>query len=478
MGMHGNPRETRSVRWTACAAALACVAFVAALLGFSGDSHAARPTVESTEPAHGAVGVDPDTRQIVVRFDRPMNTRVGWSIVGGGDNFPELRAKPRWNNPRTMTIPVRLKPNHAYRLSLNNESFQNFRSREGQPLVPYPLQFQTGPAGGAADEPDAQDDDNGVFGPRQAEAMTRELRTLIDQSYSYRARVVNDWDAVFEENAQVLRSAASPAGFAGTASILLSAAKDKHLWLDVDGTRFPTFRDPPVGNVNEQSRAASVPNYTRFNRYVATGRFEDGTLYAAIDGLNDADPRAYEPFFELLGKHGDGAPGLILDLRANGGGSERVAWELAGCLIDGPTLYAKNVNVAPDRAGGFTEVLERTFDRNWGRPSFRGPVAVLTGRRTMSSAEAFTLMLKQVPGARSFGAATQGSSGNPKPYALGHGVTVFLPSWRAMTAEGVAFEGVGIAPDETVVPRPGARGDAVLDAARDWLDWRSANGRR
>lgn len=65
------------------------------------------------------------------------------------------------------------------------------------------------------------------------------------------------------------------------------------------------------------------------------------------------------------------------------------------------------------------------------------------------------------------GAATQGASGNPRPYDLGNGVTVYLPSWKSMLPDGTEFEGVGVEPDVQVpaVPQDFASHDPVLDAA-------------
>ena len=45
-------------------------------------------------------------------------------VVGGGDSFPEITGRPRWTDPSTLIIPVRLQPNHEYSLSLNNERFR------------------------------------------------------------------------------------------------------------------------------------------------------------------------------------------------------------------------------------------------------------------------------------------------------------------------------------------------------------------
>jgi C-terminal processing protease CtpA/Prc len=75
--------------------------------------------------------------------------------------------------------------------------------------------------------------------------------------------------------------------------------------------------------------------------------------------------------------------------------------------------------------------------------------------------------MKQVPGTVVVGAASQGSSGNPKPHDLGNGVTVLLPSWKDLTPDGQEMEGVGVPPDIEVKASPADfnTSDPVLEAA-------------
>jgi C-terminal processing protease CtpA/Prc len=89
----------------------------------------------------------------------------------------------------------------------------------------------------------------------------------------------------------------------------------------------------------------------------------------------------------------------------------------------------------------------------------------------MSSNESFLLMMKQSPNTTIVGARSQGSSGNPKPHDLGNGVTLFLPSWKDLTAEGQELEGVGIAPDIEVNAKADDfnESDPVLAAALEHL---------
>lgn len=90
----------------------------------------------------------------------------------------------------------------------------------------------------------------------------------------------------------------------------------------------------------------------------------------------------------------------------------------------------------------------------------------------MSSCESFLLMMKQVPNCKLIGEKSYGSSGNPKPYDLGNGVTVWLPSWKDLGPDGVCLEGQGIEPD--IVVRASAQDlrvrDPVLEAAVRWIN--------
>ncbi|MHC4385821.1 MAG: S41 family peptidase, partial [Planctomycetota bacterium] len=110
---------------------------------------------------------------------------------------------------------------------------------------------------------------------------------------------------------------------------------------------------------------------------------------------------------------------------------------------------------------------EGILQPNKGYPQYKGKVVVLSGPVVMSSCEAFVLMTKQVPGCKIVGEPTQGSSGNPKPHDLGNGVTVYLPSWKAMLPDGTCFEGKGIRPDVLIKARPDqiTTKDPVIEAA-------------
>lgn len=420
---------------------------------------AAPPRVAKAVPDNGDVGVDPGLKEIRVTFDQAMN-RGGMSVVGGGESFPG-HGKPRWTTSRTIVIPIRLEPNHDYWLSINNDRFRNFRSRSGESAVPYPIAFRTAPTTDTATDAGGQ-----TLTAKDNQRAVNLLRAALRKHYSYYDRLGIDWDDLVARQRDALVAAKTPAEFARIAGMVLARAKDKHLWFRVGNTTIPSYVNPSVPNANFKLLPKIVPGWQIRCRGVASGRWSDGIGYLLIDSWDRSNDELVKTVLQVLREMHD-APALVIDVRGNGGGSEPLAAEVAGCFVDSPRLYARHVYRDPDRPGGFTTPRDRWLQPNHDGPAFRGRVAVLTGPAVMSSCEAFLLMMKQVPGAVLVGARSQGSSGNPQPYDLGNGVTVFLPSWKSMTPDGHELEGQGIAPDIEVraAPNDFATSDPVLEAA-------------
>ncbi|MBU1910211.1 MAG: Ig-like domain-containing protein, partial [Verrucomicrobia bacterium] len=103
-----------------------------------------KPAILEMTPANGAVNVDPNTTELRVTFSVPMGGGFSWT--GGGPEYPAGPEDkgPYWTeDKRTCVRPVRLEPNHTYRLGLNSFSHKNFQSAAGVPLDPVVYTFQT-----------------------------------------------------------------------------------------------------------------------------------------------------------------------------------------------------------------------------------------------------------------------------------------------------------------------------------------------
>lgn len=414
------------------------------------------PKVVETVPRNGDLNVDPDLQELRFVFDQDMDAG-GYSICGGGPLFPKTVGRPRWADSRTLVMRVQLAADHEYRLSINCSAAQKCRNVAGESAVPYPVQFRTAAAN------DATQPATGSQGNAQAAAR---LREAIETQYSYRDLRGVDWAGLFAEHTSALEGAKNPAAFAEAAAKLLAHARDMHIWIEVADTTVQPFKRDIVRNYNLDTLAKVVPAFQKRSAVVYTGRFENGVGYVRIDSWDSKHTRALEQVYVALGELA-GARGLVIDVRPNGGGAELLAGEFAGCFIDKPVVYAKHVYRDADAPSEFGPLQERILEPSKLRPKYRGKVAVLMGPANMSSCEAFLLMMKQMPGCKLVGATSYGSSGNPKPVDLGNGVTVYLPSWKALRPDGTCFEGQGIAPDFAVKATPVEleAADPVLQAA-------------
>ena len=98
-----------------------------------------RPRILSITPANGDMQVDVDTKEIVVKFDRPMDG--GMSLCG--KMCPKPTAKPSFDeSKKVLTYPVALAKGQAYTILFNTKQHTGFKSREGVVLNPVVYAFK------------------------------------------------------------------------------------------------------------------------------------------------------------------------------------------------------------------------------------------------------------------------------------------------------------------------------------------------
>ena len=188
-------------------------------------------------------------------------------------------------------------------------------------------------------------------------------------------------------------------------------------------------------------------------------RLASGFAYIAFDAWR---PPAGRRFNEELEKLRD-APGLVIDLRGNGGGQTDVMLDIASNFFPRETYYG----AFRRRDGG----LDKYFTRKPAR-LYDGPVAILIDEASASASETFAAFLQEAGRARVFGRQSAGSTHNMRSTRLPHGGTVHYSIRAYITPRGRDPEGAGVVPDEAVplsLSDLRAGRDAAVEAAENWL---------
>jgi C-terminal processing protease CtpA/Prc len=157
----------------------------------------------------------------------------------------------------------------------------------------------------------------------------------------------------------------------------------------------------------------------------------------------------------------------VIDLRSNGGGNDQNGAAIAGRFADATRLYRRNRFRDGPGHGDLGPFID-SFIAPAGAQSFTGPVAILTNRRTLSSAESLVLAFQTLPNATSFGDFTGGASANPEQKRLANGWAYTVSRWIEYRPDGTTFEGIGIEPDVRVdisTADQAALRDTILDTA-------------
>jgi len=413
------------------------------------------PKVVSIEPANAAEVDAKACKRLVVKFDRAMSDG-GFSFCGGGPAFPKFAGRPKWEDEKTLVADVELEPDHEYHLSLNCPSAQNTRSKDGVPLAPLPWSFTTLPA---KLRPAAEQKQ------RNQKAMTALMKAL-DASYSHRDLRVKDWKKLEKDGGAKVLAAKTDRGFAAAAAEMLKPADDLHLYLRLGEQTFGTG-SRAVDSLFRRPLVDKLVKVAPVGAQALAGRTEDGIGYLLIAAWNqEVDPERIGGAITELAD----TKAMVIDVRPNAGGDESLAAKVAAWFVTGTRTYAKNRYRGPGN-DGFGPLLERQVTGNGENRHYDGPIAVLTSRYVMSSNESFVLMCKQAKDCVVVGQPTFGSSGNPKPFELGNGVTALIPSWQDLRPDGTPFESQGLAPDVLVECRAQdlETHDAILEKALELL---------
>ncbi|BAC90488.1 S41 family peptidase [Gloeobacter violaceus] len=138
---------------------------------------------------------------------------------------------------------------------------------------------------------------------------------------------------------------------------------------------------------------------------------------------------------------------LIIDLRANGGGSPRMVALLSSYLLEGKPVHLNTIYARPNDSKS-----ETWTSADLPSPRFLDKeVYLLTSRKTFSAAEEFAYNLKALGRVTIVGETTAGGAHPGSLERLDEHFGVFIPYARSVNPiTGTNWEGTGVAPDIAV----------------------------
>jgi carboxyl-terminal processing protease len=154
-----------------------------------------------------------------------------------------------------------------------------------------------------------------------------------------------------------------------------------------------------------------------------------------------------------------GAEGLVLDLRGNGGGL------LDEAVLTASVFLPKGETVVSTRSRSEGDAVYKTKGGNL--PAL--PIVVLIDRNTASAAEILTAALADDAGAKTVGTRSYGKGVFQQEVDLSNGGALKLTVGQYYTPTGVNLAGKGIHPDVRAPDPPGTRRDEGLERAQGLL---------
>jgi carboxyl-terminal processing protease len=180
------------------------------------------------------------------------------------------------------------------------------------------------------------------------------------------------------------------------------------------------------------------------NNIFAYGWLDDTIGYIHLKGFSDLEIST-KAIDEIMAEFKDAAA-IVVDVRRNGGGEERVGKMIADRFADKKRLYLTTQERNGSKHDDF-DPKEYVFVEPEGPIQFTKTVILLTNRLSISAAENFALAMRILPHVTVVGDFTSGCFADPTNVILPNGWDLTFPKNLYLDGHGFCWEGIGVPPD-------------------------------
>lgn len=270
----------------------------------------------------------------------------------------------------------------------------------------------------------------------------------IDENYSYFIYKKINWDSVRVVYEPKVHAEMSEKELFEVLESMLALLRDGHVNLVAphDQTHYDEIylNSPPNFNWDIVERT-----YFNGNPAISMG----GTFYYTIfDSVKigyiyiPSFDRSYYSFINQILEYMGKAKGIIIDIRNNGGGETIHAETVASAFNNEKKIYAYWQWKKGPAHDDFTEKIPYYLNVS---QRYAGPIVLITNRKTFSTANDFTLMMRSIPSVVHIGDTTGGGGGVPYYRELPNGWYYRFSRTLTYDASGQHVE-FGIAPHITL----------------------------
>ncbi|MCT4614932.1 MAG: S41 family peptidase [Marinifilaceae bacterium] len=267
-----------------------------------------------------------------------------------------------------------------------------------------------------------------------------------------------------------------------TISMMLENLNDSHVQLKTENPEMHSYSGS-IGKLVKEYNIAKVK--TIFNSLPSAQNYffikikqqsvfsyawlEEQIAYLHISKFADMEETksALSEIYDELSE----AKALIVDIRRNKGGDDKIGKMLADCFADKKREYLKTKIKKEGLDNEYSEQEIWTTEPN-AEMQFTQPVCLLIDQTTYSAAENFALAMREFPQVELVGDTTAGAYADADWKTLSNGWKVCIPFGIFTDKNDFCWEGIGLSPNYRITQKIGPKPkeyDALINFSKELL---------